>query len=108
MIPSSRMALSKYPSSRVVSQANGGFANFMPPSKSSNRNGVAWLCQLMFGCFCSLGLWPGAIELNGGADEILQRSLIDDIVFVEVNSAARLGFKASVEDAMRIVQKCTL
>src|SRR5262245_45815304 len=63
---------------------------------------------LMSERFFRVGLWPGTVEFNGGTDEILQRSFIDDIVFVEVNGAGHLGFQARIEETMRIIQRCPL
>src|SRR5581483_4428505 len=45
------------------------------------------------------------VEIDGGADQILQRLLIDLVALGEIDRAANIAFKAGVEQLRRILQR---
>jgi len=56
--------------------------------------------------FCRLFLFAaGQIVGDGGANEFLQRGLINGLAFAEINGARRLGLKPGVEETLRILQR---
>jgi hypothetical protein len=52
-------------------------------------------------------LWL-AVEGNGRMNQVFQRRRIDAVAFVYVYGAARFGFKAGVEETMRVIQRGAL
>ena len=54
----------------------------------------------------SFGL--GLVQGHGGANESLQRLLVDLVAFVEVDGAPGVAFEAGVEEARRILQRGAL
>jgi hypothetical protein len=56
---------------------------------------------------CCLVLWLAAIDGGGCTNHFSQGRRIDAVAFMDVYGSARLSFKASVEETMRIVKRCT-
>ena len=50
----------------------------------------------------------GRVQCHGGANERLQRLLVDRVALMEIDGAARVAFEAGVEEAGRILQRSTL